>query len=137
MKTRSGVMRMPPHWPSLYQAREIIPEVKNIIHFEKIFKSLFDIALSNKSWYGKCLVTLIISEMILRYQIFLDTILGQYMLDKIIKSLSTAAILKEYTQQFKVLSYSYRLEAKRRYIEFIFKTPLCIDVSRHITNFVV
>ena len=137
MKTRSGVMRMPPKWPSLYQARELIPELKNIIHFEKIFKSLFDIALSNKSWYSKCLVTLIISEMILRYQIFLDTILGQYMLDKIIKSLSTAAILKEYTQQFKVLSYSHRLLAKKTYIEFIFTDVLYRDVAHHISTFVM
>ena len=94
-------------------------------------------ALSNKSWYGKCLVTLIISEMILRYQIFLDNILGQYMLDKIIKSLSTAAILKEYTQQFKVLSYSHRLLAKKTYIEFIFTDVLYRDVAHHISTFVM
>jgi hypothetical protein len=137
MKTRSGVMRMPPHWPSLYQARELIPELKNLRHFEKIFTRLFNVAVSTKSWYGRCFLTLIISEMILRYQIFLDTIQGQYILDKIIKSLSTAATLKEYTQQFKVLSDSHRLLAKRTYIEFIFKTSLCIDVAQYITNFVV
>jgi len=137
MKTRSGVMRMPPHWPSLYQARELIPELKNLKHFERIFTRLFNAALSRKSWYGRCLLTLIISEMILRYQIFLDTILGQYMLDKIIKSLSTAAILKEYTQQFKVLSYSHRLLAKRTYIEFIFTDVLYRDVAHHISTFVI
>ena len=137
MKTRSGVMRMPPKWPSLYQARECIPKLQTLRHFEKIFRSLFNIALSNKLLYERCLLTLIISEMILRYQIFLDTIQGQDILDTIIKSLSTVATLKEYTQQFKVLSYSHRLLAKRTYIEFIFKTPLCIDVARYITNFVV
>ena len=137
MKTRSGIMQMPPMWPSLYKARQHIPELQTFNQFRKTFNRFFDAAIYNEQLlYDRRLLVLVISEMLLKYKLFLDDKKGQRMLDKIIKNLMTVPELSEYTQQFKVLSDSYRLEAKRIYIEFIFKTPLCIDVARHITNFV-
>jgi hypothetical protein len=74
--------------------------------------------------------------MTLKYQLFLDDKRGQYILDKIIKTLVTVPDLKEYTHQFKVLSDSHRLIAKRKYIEFIFTGVLYRDVAHHIASFV-
>ncbi len=137
MKTRSGVMRMPPHWPSLYKAREHIPELQTFNQFRKTFNRFLDAAIYNEQLlYNRRLLVLVISEMTLKYQLFLDDKRGQYLLDKIIKTLVTVPYLKEYTQQFKVLSDSHRLKAKQDYIEFIFTGVLCKDVGRHIANFV-
>ena len=136
MKTRSGVMQMPPHWPSLYKAREYIPELQTFKQFRKTFSRFYNAAIYDEQLlYNRRLLVLVISEMTLKYQLFLDDKRGQYLLDTLIKTLETVPDLKEYTQKFKVLSDSYRLQAKRSYIEFFFINPLCVDVARHIASF--
>ena len=74
--------------------------------------------------------------MLLKYEIFLDTPCGQYMVDLVIRCLSRSSHLKEYTQKFRVLSDSHRLMAKRTYVEFFFTGLTCPDVARHIASFV-
>jgi hypothetical protein len=100
------------------------------------FDRYYDDALQEKSLYNRRLLTLVMAEMLLKYQIFLDTPDGQYMVDSIIKCLLTTRKMKEYTQRLKVLSDSHRLKAQQEYIVFLFKGPLCLDVAHHIASFV-
>jgi len=137
MKTRSGVMRMPPTWPSLYQARARIREIQTVKQMRRNFDMYYSHALERKTVHSRRLLTLIMSEMILKYQIFLDTQDGQFMVNSIIKCLVTVPDLKEYTQKLKVLSDSHRLDAKKAYIEFFMTGLTCPDAARSIAKFVV
>ena len=130
-------MRMPPTWPSLYQARARIREIQTVKQMRRNFDMYYSHALERKTVHSRRLLTLIMSEMILKYQIFLDTPDGQFMVNSIIKCLVTVPDLKEYTQKLKVLSDYHILEAKKVYIEFIFTGVLYRDVAHHISTFVV
>jgi len=123
-------MKTPLGWPSIYQARELVPaNIQTVRQLEHHFKVLQDHYESTpKLWY------LVMCEMILRYQLFADSVVFQELIDVIIEK-GCDHLTEEYRQQFKVLSDSHILRAKQAYIEFIFTNTLCRDVARHISSF--
>jgi len=138
MKTRSGVMRMPKGWPSLYQARALVPkDIQTVNQFVKVYNS-FVIRGNSKKYYDKHrLYALAICEMILRYQIFIDHHNVQIIVENILLSFHNTKCPREYIKQIQVLSETHQILARQAYIEFFFKGPLNIDIARHIASFFV
>ena len=144
MKTRSGVTHFPAEsdWPSVYQAREHIPEINTGFELRRVLYAIVmtSMGLSMKK---RRLCFLIMAEMLLKYHTLLSPDGAQTLIDRVIsndciisKDREPVDFLSEYTQQFKVLSDHHRLEAKRAYFEFLLTGPLNRDVAHHIASMV-
>lgn len=138
MKTRSGVIRMPKGWPSLYQARALVPkDIQSVNQFVKVYNSFVIRGNSKKYSDKRLLYALAVCEMILQYQIFVDHHDVQIIIEHMLLSFHYTACPREYLKQIRVLSETHQILARQAYVEFFFKGPLNIDVARHIASFFV
>jgi hypothetical protein len=138
MKTRSGVIRMPAGWPSLYQARALVPkDIQSVSQFVKVYNSFVTRGNSKKYADKRLLYDLAICEMILQYKIFIDHHDVQVIIEDTLLSLFFTNCPWEYLNQIRVLSEIEQTLARQAYVEFFFKGPLNADVARHIASFFV
>jgi hypothetical protein len=136
MKTRSGLVPLPRVWPSVYEARKGVSDVQTRTQFISAIHRIVTPNLTETNIRKKRLAYLTASEMILRYHFLLTDEEAQKLINGVVKKSETSPDLKEYVQQFKVLSDQHRDAAKQAYIEFFLKGLTNVDCARHIAGFV-
>jgi len=99
-------------------------------------KRILDANLSETDLRKKRLNYLTASETVLKYHFMIGDDAAQKLIDCVIKKSETNPDLKEYANQFKVLSDQHRVEAKKAYVEFFFKGLTNVDCAKHVASFV-
>jgi len=136
MKTRSGLIPLPRGWPSVYEARKGMSEVQTRSQLIHAIHKIVTPNLTDTNIRRKRLRYLTGSEMILKYNFILNDEEAQKLINGVVEKLKTSPDLKEYIQQFKVLSDQHRTTAKQAYVEFFFKGITNVDCARHLAGFV-
>ena len=150
MKTRSGLIttftqphtyyKTPRYWPTIKEAQKKVKycqsKWKMIQNINDIFKTIY----KNNSSYQVRMLFLTVSETFRRYPFFIDCETTQMLLDSIITSLgllNNSKHFKVYIQELKKLSDTHVLDAKRKYIKFIFtKSDVGLDITDKILTYV-
>ena len=143
MNTRSGVIRVPTGWPSLYEVRrtvKTIPMTENclvstIFSIYQQYISDIQTTTIKEARFG----LLKIPETILNYPIYHNTVPIQFILNDCILTLSKEDKRPEkYINYLKQFSNRYRLNSKKTYIKAILdRSILGSDITSHIIKFVV
>jgi hypothetical protein len=151
MKTRSGMITIytqplkyyqtPPYWPTIKEAQR---NVKNCQSKWKMIENISNIFMSiyrNNSSYQVRMLFLTISETLRRYPFFIDCDVTQELLHSIIRNLellNNCEYFNEYIQELKKFSDTHVLDAKRKYIKFIFtRSNVGLDIAEKILTYVV
>ena len=150
MKTRSGLIttftqpptdyKTPPYWPTIKEAQKRVKycqsKWKMIQNINDVFKTIY----RNNSSYQVRMLFLTVSETFRRYPFFIDCESTQVLLDTIIKNLellNNCEHFKGYIQELKKFSDIHVLDAKRKYIKFIFtKSDVGLDITEKILTYV-